>query len=103
MLLPSTRALWEAQDEETWGTLAVGDGDRPPPALRLGDLTSADADSSQKKQIATWQEESCEFGMVVMLASQLLMDRDTEVSDHKAVEHEVTSGMLGHSPDISTI
>ncbi|KIV83850.1 hypothetical protein PV11_05839 [Exophiala sideris] len=81
MLLPSARALWEARDAAMWKTWVDGDVDGQLPALRIGNLLSADADSCQKRQIAIWQEESCEFGIIVMLASQLLMDKDTEDSD----------------------
>ncbi|KAI1627838.1 hypothetical protein EDD37DRAFT_606624 [Exophiala viscosa] len=83
MLLPSAKAFWEARDEVTWKTWACvdGDGDQPLPALRIGNLVGTGVGSSQKAQIAAWQEESCEFGMVVMLASQLLMDSFTDISN----------------------
>ena len=51
-----------------------GNRDRLPSTLRLGDLASADSSSGLQGQIAAWQEELDEFGILITLASQMLVD-----------------------------
>ncbi|KIW15868.1 hypothetical protein PV08_05918 [Exophiala spinifera] len=76
MLLPGAKASWEARDEVAWrsSTSVSGNVDRLPFTLRLGDLASVDSSSGLQAQIAAWQEELDEFGMVITLAGQMLMD-----------------------------
>jgi hypothetical protein len=75
MLLPGAKAMWEASDESTWSNVLMERGGYRADllALRLGDLIHSESNTQQKCRTDLWQEETDEFGTLVMLASQLMM------------------------------